>query len=263
MLFKQALAVGVIEHGQSKTLVLLEQAISALHWASLDSSHIARGFSALLSRLQALCIPALLAESGSVDPAAKTKQAFDSPRPSLPRAADAAAATSNHLNHGNASSTALSTAAAAALAASQNAQGLGLSGTTPAGPAAGPSASSTIGGVNYGSSSLSTPSALNQYSFPSTSAATTSGVGGAGTDGDSFGLSTPAAGAGANLGFEMPWEWDPIAGSMDVGKGERRKSFHACVPASRTDPTCSLQSKTCFSTTFGTRRPTFRASTLY
>ncbi|KAM0788743.1 hypothetical protein ACM66B_002835 [Microbotryomycetes sp. NB124-2] len=67
----KALAVGVIEHSQNKTMDLLDQAVSALHFACVDSPHhISRGFSALLSRLHAHCKPSLLEQSGSIDPAA-------------------------------------------------------------------------------------------------------------------------------------------------------------------------------------------------
>ncbi|KAK4056570.1 zinc finger transcriptional activator [Microbotryomycetes sp. JL221] len=70
----KALAVGVIEHSQSKTMDLLDQAVSALHYACVDSSHhISRGFSALLSRLHAHCKPALLEQTGSIDPAANAQ----------------------------------------------------------------------------------------------------------------------------------------------------------------------------------------------
>ncbi|KAK4055715.1 zinc finger transcriptional activator [Microbotryomycetes sp. JL201] len=69
----KALAVGVIEHSQNKTMDLLDQAVSALHFACVDSPHhISRGFSALLSRLHAHCKPALLEQSGSIDPAGGT-----------------------------------------------------------------------------------------------------------------------------------------------------------------------------------------------
>ncbi|GAA5882031.1 hypothetical protein JCM16303_005568 [Sporobolomyces ruberrimus] len=62
-LFK-ALAVGVVEHGQSKVLGLLDQAITALHESAVDRQHIARGFAALLRRLQAQCKPTLLSRAG-------------------------------------------------------------------------------------------------------------------------------------------------------------------------------------------------------
>ncbi|GAA5937232.1 uncharacterized protein JCM15063_002846 [Sporobolomyces koalae] len=62
-LFK-ALAVGVVEHGQSKVLGLLHQAITALHESAVDRQHIARGFAALLRRLQAQCKPTLLSRAG-------------------------------------------------------------------------------------------------------------------------------------------------------------------------------------------------------
>ncbi|GAA6057140.1 hypothetical protein JCM3770_004842 [Rhodotorula araucariae] len=62
-LFK-ALAVGVVEHGQSKVIDLLDQAISALHTNAVDRQHIARGFAALLRRLQAQCKPTLLSRFG-------------------------------------------------------------------------------------------------------------------------------------------------------------------------------------------------------
>ncbi|GAA5893277.1 uncharacterized protein JCM6883_007618 [Sporobolomyces salmoneus] len=62
-LFK-ALAVGVVEHGQSKVLGLLDQAINALHESAVDRQHIARGFAALLRRLQAQCKPTLLSRAG-------------------------------------------------------------------------------------------------------------------------------------------------------------------------------------------------------
>ncbi|GAA5904907.1 hypothetical protein JCM5296_006140 [Sporobolomyces johnsonii] len=70
-LFK-ALAVGVVEHGQSKVLGLLDQAITALHDSAVDRQHIARGFAALLRRLQAQCKPTLLSGAGvpSAPPAA-------------------------------------------------------------------------------------------------------------------------------------------------------------------------------------------------
>ncbi|GAA5920323.1 hypothetical protein JCM1841_004532 [Sporobolomyces salmonicolor] len=94
-LFK-ALAVGVVEHGQSKVLGLLDQAITALHDSAVDRQHIARGFAALLRRLQAQCKPTLLsgtgvrpapaAANGSVHPehpaASTTSQ--PSPRPQQP-----------------------------------------------------------------------------------------------------------------------------------------------------------------------------------
>jgi len=60
----QALAVGVVEHGQSKVLGLLDQAIAALHDSAVDRQHIARGFAALLRRLQAQCKPTLLSRAG-------------------------------------------------------------------------------------------------------------------------------------------------------------------------------------------------------
>lgn len=62
-LFK-ALAVGVVEHGQSKVLDLLDQTISVLHANAVDRQHIARGFAALLRRLQAQCKPTLLSRFG-------------------------------------------------------------------------------------------------------------------------------------------------------------------------------------------------------
>ncbi|GAA5971935.1 hypothetical protein JCM11641_001576 [Rhodosporidiobolus odoratus] len=62
-LFK-ALAVGVVEHGQSKVMGLLEECISNLHTHAVDRQHIARGFAALLRRLQAQCKPTLLSRFG-------------------------------------------------------------------------------------------------------------------------------------------------------------------------------------------------------
>ncbi|GAA6009079.1 uncharacterized protein JCM10292_002473 [Rhodotorula paludigena] len=62
-LFK-ALAVGVVEHGQSKVMGLLDEAITALHTNATDRQHISRGFAALLRRLQAQCKPTLLARFG-------------------------------------------------------------------------------------------------------------------------------------------------------------------------------------------------------
>ncbi|GAA5916970.1 hypothetical protein JCM6882_005074 [Rhodosporidiobolus microsporus] len=62
-LFK-ALAVGVVEHGQSKVMGLLDQCISVLYSHAVDRQHIARGFAALLRRLQAQCKPTLLSRFG-------------------------------------------------------------------------------------------------------------------------------------------------------------------------------------------------------
>ncbi|GAA6008902.1 hypothetical protein JCM11491_003828 [Sporobolomyces phaffii] len=79
-LFK-ALAVGVVEHGQSKVLGLLDQAITALHESAVDRQHIARGFAALLRRLQAQCRPTLLSRAG-VRPAPDQPDA-SAPTPSV------------------------------------------------------------------------------------------------------------------------------------------------------------------------------------
>ncbi|BGP47112.1 zinc finger transcriptional activator [Rhodotorula kratochvilovae] len=87
-LFK-ALAVGVVEHGQSKVIDLLDQAISALHTNAVDRQHIARGFAALLRRLQAQCKPTLLSRFGvragekgeNSDPAHAATPAALSPHP--------------------------------------------------------------------------------------------------------------------------------------------------------------------------------------
>ncbi|GAA5930045.1 hypothetical protein JCM10213_002852 [Rhodosporidiobolus nylandii] len=62
-LFK-ALAVGVVEHGQSKVMELLDKCIAVLHEQAIDRQHIARGFAALLRRLQAQCKPTLLSRFG-------------------------------------------------------------------------------------------------------------------------------------------------------------------------------------------------------
>ncbi|GAA5854495.1 hypothetical protein JCM8547_004863 [Rhodosporidiobolus lusitaniae] len=62
-LFK-ALAVGVVEHGQSKVLGLLDQCITVLYEHAVDRQHIGRGFAALLRRLQAQCKPTLLSRFG-------------------------------------------------------------------------------------------------------------------------------------------------------------------------------------------------------
>ncbi|GAA5821960.1 hypothetical protein JCM11251_004797 [Rhodosporidiobolus azoricus] len=62
-LFK-ALAVGVVEHGQSNVMGLLDECISVLHSQAVDRQHIARGFAALLRRLQAQCKPTLLSRFG-------------------------------------------------------------------------------------------------------------------------------------------------------------------------------------------------------
>lgn len=48
----QALAVGIVEHGQRGLRNLLAQAIEALRACSVDSQHIPRSFAALLSRLR-------------------------------------------------------------------------------------------------------------------------------------------------------------------------------------------------------------------
>ncbi|GAA5974589.1 hypothetical protein JCM5350_001207 [Sporobolomyces pararoseus] len=79
-LFK-ALAVGVVEHGQSKVIGLLDQAITALHESAVDRQHIARGFAALLRRLQAQCKPTLLSRAG-VRPAPNGQEAPPSHHPS-------------------------------------------------------------------------------------------------------------------------------------------------------------------------------------
>ncbi|GAA5987155.1 hypothetical protein JCM10908_001053 [Rhodotorula pacifica] len=62
-LFK-ALAVGVVEHGQSKVLGLLNQTITVLRDNASDRQHIACGFAALLRRLQAQCKPTLFSRFG-------------------------------------------------------------------------------------------------------------------------------------------------------------------------------------------------------
>ncbi|GAA6005075.1 hypothetical protein JCM10207_008503 [Rhodosporidiobolus poonsookiae] len=66
-LFK-ALAVGVVEHGQTKVLGLLDQTISVLYSHAVDRQHIGRGFAALLRRLQAQCKPTLLSRFGVRQP---------------------------------------------------------------------------------------------------------------------------------------------------------------------------------------------------
>ncbi|KAI5478696.1 hypothetical protein MNV49_004723 [Pseudohyphozyma bogoriensis] len=58
----KALAVGVVEHGQSTLLTLLNQTIAALQRSSIDSVHIARVFSILLERIQDQCHPTMMSE---------------------------------------------------------------------------------------------------------------------------------------------------------------------------------------------------------
>ncbi|KAL8278001.1 hypothetical protein RQP46_009633 [Phenoliferia psychrophenolica] len=66
-LFK-SLAVGVVEHGQTTLLDLLERTISALYRTSIDENHLSRGFAALLSHLQAQCKPRLLTTADTTFP---------------------------------------------------------------------------------------------------------------------------------------------------------------------------------------------------
>ncbi|ORY91668.1 hypothetical protein BCR35DRAFT_73363 [Leucosporidium creatinivorum] len=182
-LFK-ALAVGVIEHSQNKTVVLLEQAISALHYASVDSHHIARGFSALLTRLQAHCTPAILADKGSIDPSGA--QAGPSQLPSRNVSESPVVGNPTQLPTANTTAEQPSNVGASTSAA-----------PAPQAPFPPPTSSDfSFGALANGGAAA---------------AAVAHGA-------DSINLNGTTSSAADTFGFELPWEWDPTAGSMAVGK---------------------------------------------
>lgn len=209
----QALAVGVIEHGQNKTVKLLDQAINALHHAAVDPHHIPRGFAALLSRLQAQCRPALLAESGSIDPATKKQQqgqasangrsASHTPLPPSrgtsrppaqqhePQQADAQ--HSQHAQHPSTQPSSLS----------HQSQQTYHAAATPRSSAANAAVA------------VAAAQSANDYPF----GAATAAVGADSIDLD--GVSTIAADNSFGFdpsSFQLPWEWSVDVGSMDLGK---------------------------------------------
>lgn len=197
----------MIEHGQSKTVRLLDQAIKALHNASVDPHHIPRGFAALLSLLQAQCRPALLAESGSIDPA--TKQ----------QAQAQGQAQSSELNGASASASAQEQVPGTPAHAHQFAASTSRPLSTANGNGGGQQHSNEplVGGSQVAAGASAVPSAYQStHHFPS-AGATGVATGSVNLDGVSTIATDNSYGFNPNP-FEMPWEWSADAGTMDLGK---------------------------------------------
>lgn len=81
---EKSLAVGVVEHGQTTLLDLLDRTISALYRTSIDENHLSRGFAALLGHLQAQCKPRLLSRLPTTNPSVPPSTLTSPVQPSQP-----------------------------------------------------------------------------------------------------------------------------------------------------------------------------------
>ncbi|SGY79893.1 BQ5605_C008g05246 [Microbotryum silenes-dioicae] len=203
-LFK-ALAVGVVEHGQSKTIGLLEQGIAALRHASVDAVHISRGFSVLLTRLQAQCVPAVLAEEGLVDP---TQPSYPPSPRGLAIVDDATVQATMHGLHGDNDSVLGEVPIDPATADDPTSV---MKGATPSGGTAGDSMSVFGETIN-----MHGPPDTRHHHHAQNSSNPHPPHQGNGTDPNPA-ISTSASEFGL-LAFDLPWQWDPTLNTVDVGK---------------------------------------------
>ncbi|GAA5889851.1 hypothetical protein JCM8208_001147 [Rhodotorula glutinis] len=238
-LFK-ALAVGVVEHGQSKVLDLLDQTISVLHANAVDRQHIARGFAALLRRLQAQCKPTLLSRFGvragehvkgeNGEPAATPAAAAQSPHPDAYPAAHASSSSSSAAQADPA--LAPTPSAGPSMPPSTNntphtgfhplpPAGAGL--YSPAPPTAATASHSATGHAHYPASSAPyhpSPAAAAPYTpashaLPPPPPWLSASIGEPTVEFGGFKLGDVPGGGGPGAGDA--WAWDPVSTSLAVG----------------------------------------------
>lgn len=239
-LFK-ALAVGVVEHGQSKVLDLLDQTISVLHANAVDRQHIARGFAALLRRLQAQCKPTLLSRFGvraGEHVKGENGDAAHAGTPGVSRAPSPHpdAHPSTHATSASSADPALAPTPTAGPSMPPSAKNTPRTGFHPLPPTSGSTFSPAVqaaaaaaaanGAQHYPASTLpyhASPAAAPPF-HPATShapqhppwLASSSTIGEPTVEFGGFRLADVPGGGGTGTGTDT-WEWDPVSTSLAVG----------------------------------------------